>query len=1085
MKLFYAFVIIMQYNHDYKGVNMRKKLNIAICLMIAICILIFAVACQPKDENGFIKLSKPKNLSLNGGTLSWDEVKNAQLYYIAVDGKELEKTANTTTFDIGSAVEGYGNFSVAVRAYGDGVKYGTSDYSDTITYNKGKSLNTPQVEITDGIARWNAVEFAVNYKIRVTDGDNNLKDELTSEELSYDFKSKKSSDTTSGEEQEGLYSKYGAYRISVIACPSDDNSEYSQSLAGFATYYNSTKLATPKFAYMTGTTIRWDSVANATNYTIRKTCVDDGTFEEATTTGTSYSYLTRFNLEKVGKYYFTVRANGDELVYYTSDWTAQDEEYSLNKIAPLNASDIKLQYDAQSAKLSWKISADSPATQITLDFTAMLPDGSSVLEKSVLQKTISNTVKFVSGDVYDYYEYGSDDKAVKGEGKIVVYNMAGLVKVRYDGNDYFLKSKSGEDVNWKEFRNGSSVDIVCDKADAGEIKFINDAQQVNDPNTGDLLVQKTDQTEDVLGLNGKQLYYFDKVDGESDIDVKRELVYDGDDVTFHTFELCLDDVFFKESSEGGYDYLLSDQYYGLLYNVSLSADNTSKNFAASEAASAVGQYMSYKIPSKNNDGAYVINNAGEYAYIIFNSYLNENNTDKFSIEKNINFNGYEIAQIDSFRGAINGNFHTVSNIVVGNKVLTVDGVVEREDKENLKYSMFVSIDGDETNGIIQNVFYLGMSYVGYDKEKLDEATKSIAVAPIAIDNNGTIRNVVVQSDKLSAEGADVAGMVINNNKYINNSTVYAELSGRNAGGVAVNNSSDAFIMAVGFYGSVKSDIGEILTDGVTSIGGAGFAVNNRGNILNSFAVGSVAVTATGELDNIYAGGFVGENSGVITTSYSGEFTLNNIFTEVSADGDNGFAGGFVGRNLNGGSVTSSYSTNRVTASLYSGGFVGFNDGSISGSYSTGRIERTGTHRGAFVGSNTADGTIENSICYTTDVSAKDELVDVLTSSAQLNGIADVVNADGDKIFFNAEGYRIPLISNVIYTKSNDTAKSNFIFEMRPAGTIVEISGTCLNNAGESQNAEPMLFGDTSKKGNRVVAQFTVGSIVRFVYGRII
>ena len=84
---------------------MRKKLNLVICIMIAVCIFIFATACQPKDPDGLIKLSTPKNLSLNGGTLSWDEVKNAKVYYILVEGKQLEKTATTTTFDLGSAVE--------------------------------------------------------------------------------------------------------------------------------------------------------------------------------------------------------------------------------------------------------------------------------------------------------------------------------------------------------------------------------------------------------------------------------------------------------------------------------------------------------------------------------------------------------------------------------------------------------------------------------------------------------------------------------------------------------------------------------------------------------------------------------------------------------------------------------------------------------------------------------------------------------------------------------------------------------------------------------------------------------------------
>lgn len=1073
-----AFVIIKQYNHDYKGVNMRKKLNLVICIMIAVCIFIFATACQPKDPDGLIKLSTPKNLSLNGGTLSWDEVKNAKVYYILVEGKQLEKTATTTTFDLGSAVEGYGNFSVAVKAYGDGEKYGASDVSQPIVYHKGNALNTPQVTIEDGVARWQAVEFAANYSIKVTDSDNKLLDEQVSQDLYYDFTKKGADD------EDGLYSKYGAYKIAVTANPAEDNEKYSPSLAGFATYYNSVTLSVPKFSYMTSTTLRWDTVSNATNYTVRKT-FEDGTYEENTTTGTSYSYRTKFDLEKVGKYYFSVRANGDNQVYYTSEFSAQDEEYSITKIAPLNADDIILKYDRASANLSWKIAADSLATQITLDFSAMLPDGTVKLENSVLKQTISNTVKFVSGDVYDYYEY-SGESVVKGEGMLVVYNMGGYVKIRYDSKDYFLKDKSDKDVLWKDYKSGSSIDIVCDKSNADAIKFVHDAQQLNDSSTGDLLVQNTNEKKDVFGSDGRQLYYFEDVDGESKIEIQKTLEYDADGkVTYHTFKLCLDDVFFKEvenEEDGkGYEYNFSDQYYGLIYDVSLSADRDSKNYLASESAAPVGKYLSYKIPEKNEAGAFVVNNAGEYAYIVINSYLKEGNTDKFSIEDDINFNGYEIVQIDTFKGFIEGNNHTVSGIVVGNRVMTSDGVVERANKENIQYSMFVDIEGDlntVTYGVVQNVFYVGIGYVGYDTEELDSEIKSIAVAPIAINNGGVIRNVLVQSDEISAEGADVAGMVVNNYGYINTASVYANLKGRNVGGVAVNNYESTLIAGVGFYGEITSSLGEILTDGVKQIGGAGFAVNNEGSILDSFAIGNVSVTATG-LDNIYAGGFVAINSGAIERSYSGEFTLNNVYTKVSANGDNAYAGGFVGRN-DSGSIKWCYSTNKVTASLYAGGFVGFNNAAILGSYSTGGTDRTGTHRGAFAA--TSNGTITNSICYSTDDWAKDEYVEILNSSSQLGSILDVVNTDGENMFSNMResNYRIPVLANMIYTKENT-------FTLRPSVVGVDVKGVAYKNADNGVvNAQIELYGNNTKKGNRVVVELKVdGVFSRYVYGKII
>ncbi len=338
---------------------MRNKINVIVCIMIVACVAIFAVACAPKDADGLIKLASPSNLALNGSVLSWDEVENAKEYFISVDGVEKEQSVTTTTCDLSAMVTGYGNFSIAVRAYGDGKKYGTSDKSAAIVYHKGNALDTPVVTIADKVASWNAVDKAVDYSVRVTNEKGVLLDEVKSEALSYNFADKKSD----SEDEKELYGEYGAYRISVTANPASDNIEYTSSLPGAATYYNSTVLSVPKFTDMTGTTIRWGAVSNATNYTLRKTYEDD-TYEDAVVTGTSYAYRTKFNLEKVGKYTFTIRANGDNQVYYTSDFSEKDNEYVINKLASVDAKDMSLTYDQNGkAKLKWKISADSLATQ--------------------------------------------------------------------------------------------------------------------------------------------------------------------------------------------------------------------------------------------------------------------------------------------------------------------------------------------------------------------------------------------------------------------------------------------------------------------------------------------------------------------------------------------------------------------------------------------------------------------------------------------------------------------------------------------------------------------------------------------------
>ncbi|MDE6372243.1 MAG: hypothetical protein K2L61_01720, partial [Clostridia bacterium] len=404
---------------------MRNKITVIVCIMVVLCVAIFAIACEPKDADGLIKLTSPSNLELNGSVLSWDEVKNAKEYFISVDGVEREQSVTTTTCDLSAMVTGYGNFSIAVRAYGDGKKYGTSDKSAEIVYHKGNALDTPIVTIANKIASWNEVGQAVSYSVRVTNEKGAVHDEITSEALSYNFAEKKSSGEE-GQEEKELYGDYGAYRISVIANPASDNIEYSPSLAGTATYYNSTVLTVPKFTDMTGSTIRWGAVANATNYTLRKT-YEDGTYEDADVTGTSYAYRTKFNLEKVLEYSFTIRANGDNQVYYTSEFSEIDKEYVVNKLAAVDPQDLSLTYDTNGkAKLSWKLPADSLATEFTLNLSALLPDGSVKLESSILQQTISNKIKFVVADVYDFYKYDTDGESlVKEDGTtILVYNIS-------------------------------------------------------------------------------------------------------------------------------------------------------------------------------------------------------------------------------------------------------------------------------------------------------------------------------------------------------------------------------------------------------------------------------------------------------------------------------------------------------------------------------------------------------------------------------------------------------------------------------------------------------------------------------------
>ena len=132
-------------------------------------------------------------------------------------------------------------------------------------------------------------------------------------------------------------------------------------------------------------------------------------------------------------------------------------------------------------------------------------------------------------------------------------------------------------------------------------------------------------------------------------------------------------------------------------------------------------------------------------------------------------------------------------------------------------------------------------------------------------------------------------------------------------------------------------------------------------------VGLIDVDASGE---VFLGGLVGDNRGVITNCYvtgsvSGEDAVGGLvgdnygpitdsYVTGSISGDN-VIGGLVGRNYD--AITASHVTGPVSGAAYIGGLVGNNYGPITASYATGSVSgRTivgglvGSHKGAITAS---------------------------------------------------------------------------------------------------------------------------------------
>lgn len=1079
------FAIIYQYITKRKGVIMRKRLSITILVVLLAVIMITATACHERDEEGLYKLDKPQNLALNGSTLSWDSVPNAQKYYVAIDGTEKAETTDTT-YNLAQIVTGYGNFDVTVRAYGDGKKYGSSDASDVFVYRKGNALDTPVITVDKDskTASWQAIENSVSYEVKVYDGENLLLDSLSTTETSYVFEK-------TGDDGKDKFADYDKYKISVVAKADEAKPEYSDSVAATAYYINSKVLSQPVLTGLSST-IRWGKVDNAKTYTLRMTH-EDGTYQEFSTSGTSYQ-RSKFTFDKAGDYYVTIKAVGDGEIYLSSEFTEKSEDYKITKLEGINPEQISLSYDAEGkATLKWKVVSDSLADNFNLSLKALLANGDEQLDSSLTSKTVSNNVTFVVGDVYDVYNYvGADTVAPEEGATMLVYDMQGTLKVQRESVDYTVYDEDGNAVKSADFTPSASIDIVY-KADAADGK--NYVLMPCEYNLGDgtLAVQNTGNEDDVFGSDGKQLYFFQQ---EDNIDIVKYIEYDAEgNPEYNVFEVVLDDMFFKKvvSGEGEdeivtYEALISDSdYYGKLYDISVATGNSGVKFEYGDDVYAGAQYLSYMIPTKDAFGAWYITNAGEFAYLFVNSFANPSNNDTYTLGNNVDFGGYEVPNLKEFYGTLNGNNHTVSNIVISDKRITSEGVKSVQDNaEVLSYSLFTDI---KQGAIVEDIFFVGVGMKDVDLENLDESIKKIVVAPFAINNYGSIYRTVLQADAIEVESADIAGFVLNNYNYLSNVQVYADIKGRNVAGITLNNKSQsatafARMLNCGFNGDIECNIGEYLNDGVKEIYGASLALFNESvatddtvALINGcFSIGSVTVNGEA-LDGVYAAGLVAVNKSQIMTSYAGEFTLNNVYESVTANGNNGYAGGLIAHNI--GTVQNCYATGKASASEYAGGFVGLNEGTITSCYSTGNTTVGGTYNGAFAASST--GTIDKCASYSSDNWAKDSYTTLFTVSEELPSIISVLYPEGEAqmSMVSGQGYRNPLLNGMVYTKDYEVTMLPATADTVANGIIAKADGT----VSEIEGGGDTIYGSLTK-GSTVVVALAEDGTVRYVIGTV-
>lgn len=120
------------------------------------------------------KLSKPQNIDINNGIITWNEVSNATGYALKIEynGKiTTEEDLTDARFDFASKYTDSGVYSLSVTATGgiidEKTKFVNSDSSDILSVTK---LAAPQsLAVRGDNVTWGAVDFSYGYIVRLDD----------------------------------------------------------------------------------------------------------------------------------------------------------------------------------------------------------------------------------------------------------------------------------------------------------------------------------------------------------------------------------------------------------------------------------------------------------------------------------------------------------------------------------------------------------------------------------------------------------------------------------------------------------------------------------------------------------------------------------------------------------------------------------------------------------------------------------------------------------------------------------------------------------------------------------------------------
>ena len=333
---------------------------------------------------------------------------------------------------------------------------------------------------------------------------------------------------------------------------------------------------------------------------------------------------------------------------------------------------------------------------------------------------------------------------------------------------------------------------------------------------------------------------------------------------------------------------------------------------------------------------------------------------KILLTSDIDYGGNEWSPIDEWNGNLYGNGHKIYNFMLSSVtpgenyglIRINNGVIDNVVITDFTFTYKANVNGN--SGVVcgKNENIIRQVVVSDAKLSYSVTNLSTNLGVVSGLNNGTIENCKVLNSI----------SIIGDNYATSSSTIkLGMITGENAklvkeceskGRIETSSHHYAARHWDGGGGKVYAEVG-----GLVGQVSEGAEVNS---CLSQVKIKTSSVQENDESYNwenqIYVGGLVGVNYGLLKSSYVSDVTINTSAYKMVR------TGGFVGYNRTNATIESCYSHANVyceRSTTYGGGFVGENEAAIRNSYCTGNVINKASNSliAGFVGHNTSTGTL--------------------------------------------------------------------------------------------------------------------------------